>query len=511
MAANGILVRPLPSPSRGWLPRGRQGFFIAGAVIAADLLVSLFITHEQGQTARALGVAAGIAVVVWFAMGTRSALVAFAGWWGLLHSFLFSTNLGGSAGGASLNLSRALGGAIVVGAGLGLLRLRRSGARLPASLTAVLLFLVLYACDAVISPLRSLGAGDVVRVASGVFIGIAAFWVFDTRDRLLQISRAAYLGGVVVAVMTLVQYAIVKVSPGAAHAIFGSHAFVYSADQSHKNHVARVSGSLGAPGETSGFLVVTASFGLLRYALLRETQRTRGIAVGIALMGLAIASTLTRASTVAFLLLILIWMIQRQLRSVSAAGMRIKILTALLICAVLAVPVLGAQTLHTRLWDINPATSGTGFAQGRGAIWHTEFRRMKASNSPQLLFGHGAHTAELRGAPYINGLPTEVSPHNLLIWLIIETGLIGTALYIAFLIGAGKRYRAATRWGRYGYAGRVGAVGLAGLIAYQVQGLFLLSPTSPGHGIYFMLFVGATLRACTAASTTWRAASAEID
>ena len=458
-----------------------------------------------------LGVAAGVAVVFWFAMGTRSALVAFAGWWGLLHSFLFSTSLGGSAGGASLNLSRALGGAIVVGVGLGLLRLRRSGARLPAPITAVLLFLVLYAGDALISPLGSVGKGDAVRVASGVFVGIAAFWVFDTRDRLLQVSRAAYLGGVAVAAMTVVQYAVVKVSPGAAHAIFGSHAFIYSADQSHSNHVARVAGSLGAPGETSGFLVVTASFGLLRYALLRDTARRRGIVAGVALMGLAIVSTLTRASTAAFLLLIVIWMVQRQVRSVSAAGMRLKIVTALLICAVLAVPVLGAKTLHTRLWDINPATSGTGFAQGRGAIWHTEFRRMKASTVPQILLGHGAHTAELRGAPYINGQPSEVSPHNLLIWLVIETGVIGTALYIAFLIGAGRWYRAATRWGRYEYAGQVGAVGLAGLIAYQVQGLFLLSPTSPGHGIYFMLFVGATLRACTAASTTGRAASAKID
>ena len=86
-----------------------------------------------------------------------------------------------------------------------------------------------------------------------------------------------------------------------------------------------------------------------------------------------------------------------------------------------------------------------------------------------------------------------------------------TPVLLAFLIGAGRRYRAAARWRRYEDAGKVGAVGLAALIAYQVQGMFLLSPTSPGHGIYFMLFVGATLRACTAAPTAWRAASAQID
>ena len=70
---------------------------------------------------------------------------------------------------------------------------------------------------------------------------------------------------------------------------------------------------------------------------------------------------------------------------------------------------------------------------------------------------------------------------------------------------------AAARWRRYEDAGRVGAVALAGLIAYQVQGMFQLSPISPSHGIYFMLFVGATLRACTAAPSTWGAASAQID
>jgi len=506
MAANATLVRPLPS-----LRRGRQLALLFGAAIAADLSASLFITHEQGQVARVFGVAAGIAVVFWFAMGTRSALVAFTASWGLLHSFLFSTSLDGSEGPQSVNLSRALGGAIVVGVGLGLLRLRLRGGRLSPPLVAALLFLVLYACDAAISPLRSLGAGDAGRVASGVFIGIAAFYVFDTRDRLLQLSRAAFLGGVAVAAMTVVQYAITKVSPGAAHAIFGARAFVYSADQSRSNHVARVTGALGGPGETAGFLVVTASFGLLRYALLRDTARTRGIVAGVALMGAAIVSTLTRASTVAFLLLILIFMVQRQVRSVSAAGLRMKILVALLVAAVVAVPVLGSKTLHTRLWDINPTTSGTGFAQGRGAIWHTEMKRWDGSNVPHLLFGHGAHTSEIPGPPFINGAPTLTSVQNLLLWLLVETGLIGTVLYIAFLIGAGRRYRAAARWGRYEYAGQVGAVALAGLIAYQVQGMFELSPISPSHGLYFMLFIGATLRACTAAPITWRAASAQTD
>jgi hypothetical protein len=506
VAAVGTFARPLPDL------RGRRNLFLlVGAVIAVDLLASLFITHEQGDVVYVLGGAVAIGVVYWFAMGTRSALVAFAASWGLLHAYLFSTSVGGSAGGVSLNGSRAIGGAIVVGVGLGLLRLRRHSAPLPAPLIAVCLFLVLYTCDAVMSPLRSLGLGDAVRLASGVFMGIAAFWVFDTRERVLQLSRAAFIGGVAVAAMTIVQYAITKVSPGAAHAIFGKGAFVYSADQSHSNHVARVTGALGGPGETAGFLVVTASFGLLRYALLRDTARTRGIVAGIVLMGAAIVSTLTRASTVAFLLLILIFMVQRQIRSVSAAGMRMKILVAVMASVVLAIPVLGSQTLHTRLWDINPASSGTGFAQGRGAIWTSEIRRWDGSNVPHLLLGRGAHTSEVPGPPFINGAPTLTSVQNLFLWLIVETGVVGTVLYLFFLVSAGVRYRAATRWGRYEYAGQVGAVALAGLIAYQVQGMFELSPISPSHGLYFMLFVGATLRACTAAPRALRPATAQVE
>src|SRR5438270_443530 len=161
MAANGILVRPLPSLPRGLnsLPRGRSLVLLAGAVIAVDLIASLLITHEQGQTVRVFGLAVVVAVGFWFAMGTRSALVAFAA----------------------------------------------------------------------------------------------------------------------------VQVACTMVTPGAAHGLFASLWFVDSADQVLGNHVARVTGALGGPGETSVFLLVTASFGLLRYALLRDDARSRGIAAGVAL------------------------------------------------------------------------------------------------------------------------------------------------------------------------------------------------------------------------------------
>ena len=108
----------------------------------------------------------------------------------------------------------------------------------------------------------------------------------------------------------------------------------------------------------------------------------------------------------------------------------------------------------------------------------------------------GSHRACAKYATFSKSHGIQLSPHNLVIWLAIETGLVGTVLYAAFLIGTGVIYRRAARERRFSDAGKVGAVGLAALVAYQVQGMFTLSPNNPGHGLYFMIFVGATLRAC---------------
>lgn len=501
MAAGGILVRALP---RRQLHRELAS--AAALVLALELACSVLVVHWQNQTVRVVGAVVFIGAIAWFALGTRTALLALALTWGVLHAYLSATDLGGSAGGFNLNLSRALGAAIVVGVGLALLSLSVRGIRLPVPLRAVALFGALFVFEALIAPDRANAEADLVRVANGVLVGIAAFRVFDTRERLLKLAAVAYFGGLIVAGMTILQYALTKLAPGISDALFGAHATVQSYDPNAPRGVTRVLGPLGGPGETAGFLVVAAFFGLLRYAVLRESRKARTVPLGMALISAGVLATLTRSSFVALVLLVVLWLAQLQLRHVSAVAMRTKVLAGAAAVLVLAVPLIGMQNLQARLWDINPATSGSSFAQGRAAIWKKEMKIISSSSVPAIVFGHGAHTSYLNGRAsafrtstyqYSNREhTTELSPHNLIPWLVIETGLVGTILYVLFLIGTGVIYRRTTREHRFTYSGQVAAVGFAALIAYQVQGMFTLSPNNPGHGLYFMLFAGATLRAC---------------
>lgn len=491
MAGGGILLRATPR-----IDGARKLATVIAAVAVLDLAASMLIVHWQGQLVRIAGAVVLLGAVAWLAFGTRTALVALAALWGVLHSYLSDTDLGGSAGGQSLNLSRALGAAIVLGVGFSLLQSPPRSSRLARPLRILVLFMALFAVEAFNAPHRSAGVADFIRVSEGVIVGIAAYRLFDTRERLLQLARVVYLAGVTVGFITLLQFTLTRLAPPVAHALFGSHAFVRSYTPGQRGGVQRVLGPLGGPGETAGFLLIAAAFALLRYTLLRDTREARRVPLGIGIIATGLLATLTRASLGALILLFLVWMFQLQLRSVSGAALRTKITAIAVVVAILAVPMIGSQTLRSRLWDINPS-SGTSFAQGRGAIWANEVDLLKSSSAPQLVFGHGAHSSYL--GSYAPGQQTiiENSPHNLLVWLIVETGLVGSVLYLGFLVAAGANYRRAAREGRFRYSGQVGAVALAGLAAYQLQGLFTLSPNNPGHGVYFMLFVGATLRACS--------------
>jgi len=473
----------------------------AAAVAVLDVGASLLIVQWESQLVRIAGAVVLLAAVAWLAFGTRTALIALAALWGVLHSYLSDTDLGGSAGGQSLNLSRALGAAIVLGVGFSLLRSPPRSGRLAVPLRILVVFTVLFAVDTVISPNKSEGVADFIRVAEGVIVGIAAYRLFDTRERLLQLARVVYLAGVTVGFITLLQFTLTRLAPSLAHELFGAHAFIRSYTPGQRAGVQRVLGPLGGPGETAGFLLIAAAFGLLRYTLLRDSHQARRLPVGIGIIATGVLATLTRSSLGALILLLLVWMFQLQLRNISGAALRTKITVIAVVVAILAVPMIGSQTLRSRLWDIRPS-SGTSFAQGRGAIWADEIKLLKHSSATQLVFGHGAHSSYL--GTYAPGQLTiiENSPHNLLVWLAVETGLVGSVLYIGFLFAAGAAYRRAAREGRFQHTGKVGAAALAGLAAYQLQGLFTLSPNNPGHGVYFMLFIGATLRACTIVTPT---------
>jgi hypothetical protein len=470
---------------------------LACGAILADVALALLIARSERGVFALLAVVVFVAIVGACIIAPRQVLFGLAVLWGLLHSILLDFQLFDVAG-VSVSLSRGLGVVLVVG--LGILLLARTpetrGLPIAVPLRALLIFTLLFLIAVPIGPSGVDGGSDFVRVASGVLIGVAAFLVIDTRQRLLQLSRLAVISGAAVAAVTIAQFLLLRVSPGTAAAIFGSSFYERSYDVATQASAVRVGGPVGAPGETAGFLLVSLAFGLLRYSLLRDGATQRPRLFWLLLISCGVLATLTRAGIAAMLILVLAWAAQDQLRSVSLVAIRARVLALVAVVALLAVPFLGAENVSSRLSDVNPATSGANFAQGRASVWGREVAMLRTSSPVQLLIGHGAHSSYL--LTYRGGLtPDRISPHNLMLWLLVETGLIGAVVYLVFLFGLAGRYLSVSQARRFAPEGKVAAVALAALLAYTAQDMFTLSVGSAGHRWHFMLFVGATLRACT--------------
>jgi O-antigen ligase len=223
---------------------------------------------------------------------------------------------------------------------------------------------------------------------------------------------------------------------------------------------------------------------------------------------LAIAITLTRAAIGALLVLLVVWAVQRQ-RSSGTVALRLRVFGLIAVTAAVAVPVIGAATIASRLSDANPTTAGSNFAQGRAVIWSQEFHLIGTSSPLALFLGHGAHAAYVSIETPLGFVPD--SPHNIFLWGIVEIGLAGTALYVAFLVSSIGLYARFARIERYRFKGQVAAVGIAMSIAYLVQDQFTLSVSSPGHRWYFMLFLGATLSVLVRSDAEKPATALDVD
>ncbi len=361
----------------------------------------------------------------------------------------------------------------------------------PGALRALCAFCVLYVLEAFAAPSFSDAAADVVRLASGIALAVLAFHLIDTPERLRTLLRVVTLSGFVVGVVVIVQFVLIRADDTLAHALFGKN-FYDTSYASDSEFAVRVTGTVGGPGEASAFLLVVAMFTLLRYTLGRDKRRSRTDVVILTTICLALLLTLTRTTSAALILLLVVWAAMQPFRSVSAASLRLRLAASIAIVAVAAVPFIGAKTLQTRLADVDPRGSGASFAQGRGAIWDAEIHRLEAAGPGQLLVGHGAHTAYV---PIFLKVESEAqSPHNIFLWLLVETGLVGLGVYLAFVLGIARAFWRASRSRTSELARKVGAVGVAAIAAYSLLDFFILTPLSPGHRWYYMLFVGATLR-----------------
>ena len=154
-----------------------------------------------------------------------------------------------------------------------------------------------------------------------------------------------------------------------------------------------------------------------------------------------------------------------------------------------------SSAVQARATDANPFTSGSSFAQGRGKIWESRWHTLKSSSPLELAVGHGAHSSYAAVEGDRSGIA--FSSHNFVLWLLIETGVIGLALYVSSLAALARLFRRATHVARFSPAGQAGAVGLAALATFVLLNMFQLSINVPAYGWYFMLLFGATLRVAT--------------
>jgi hypothetical protein len=491
--AAGTVPRLARGPRRA-AGRRALGALAVAAIAGAELLLAAALTSHVDAALVVVMAVAGIAVAA-CVLAPWPALLALAAVWAPAHAILADYRLA-EVQYLELTLSRLLGVFILLGFGCLLVvnaGARAEPSRLPYPLRALCGFLILFALATAISSSTD-GLVDLVRVASGVVIALVAYRTVDSLERLSRLSAVVVYGGLLVAAVTIVQFTLVRVQPGLAHALFGESFYARSYDVADPGLSAvRVFGPLGGAGETAGALLVAFVFGLLRYSLGRDGRPKVTDVVWLVVIGAGILATLTRAAAVALLVLLLAWSLQRQLGSISAVALRTRLALLVAGLAVLTLPLLGARDIQTRFSDVNPTASGQAFAQGRGEIWSKELALIRSADPLQLALGRGAHASYV--AVPQPGDPTAVqSPHNLFLWLVIETGLVGTITYLAFVLGAAALFLAAGRVSRFTPRGQIASVGLAALAAYSVLDLFLLTVPSPGHRWYFMLFLGAALR-----------------
>lgn len=475
-----------PGRCRGW---GEPALTAAGfaGLVAAEAAVAFAI--GGAGTRAVVGVLVLLSAGTFCLLAPRIALLSIAAAWGVLHTVLLDFKLV-DVGSVQLTLSRALGVVIVLFLGLSVVGLIVTGRgrhpRLPLPLRALFAFLLLFAADALVTA-SSAALSDVVRVASGVVLGLAAYYVIDTPGRLARLLTVVTYCGTVVGAVTSLQFALSKAAPGLAESLFGSS--FYSTSFAHGAaggaFATRVHGPLGSPDETGVFLLVTLAFALLRYTCRAEVADRRRAQLPILVIALGMFSTLTRTAVAGSLVLLLAWAFQRQIKSSAVVAARTRILGLISVVAVVGASFAGASTLSSRVADINP-TGGAGFAQGRGSIWAHEIAALKSGGPVRLVTGHGVHASYVIGGD---------SPHNIAIWLLVETGLIGLAVYGVFAFALARTYFRQARARRFTLLGKAAALGFALVLAYLVVDSFVLTPPSSGNRWYFMLFVGATMRA----------------
>ncbi len=466
-------------------------------LIAVELLAGLALSRQATLTVGGLIVCA---VAGYSFLRPVRALLVFVAVWGPIHGALLAQSARGGAA------TRAVGLAVLLGLGIALLDRRLTGSppSTPGPVRLLVLFTAVYAMAVTWAPDPSAGVSDLVKIGGGVLLALASFAVIDSPQRLLSLCRAATLGGAVIALIVSVQFILLQTNKRLAESIFGSTFYSQSFNSLPGSVPQRVGDTFGGASDVGGFLLVCSGFALLLYTLMRDTSRERTTLLLLGLISFGIMATLTRTAVGGFVIALAIWTLYWPLRAIAPVAARTRLILASVLLTSLLVLVAG-NTLAARLSDLNPSSSGAQFATGRGAVWSSELARLRTAGLREITGGQGAHTSETLVYSSATGHTRAFAPHDVFLWLVIETGLIGLVLYTSAFSWLTLRLLKVARRGDFSTTRKIGTVGLAMTVAYMVNLLFHNAQTSVTTSWYFMIFAGAVLRGTVAPAGAGRA------
>lgn len=448
-------------------------------VIAADIALA-YAVSDRGALEAVLGAVIGLEALAMCIFRTRSALLIFVALWGAVH-VLLSNGEAGVTGGASASVSQLIGVTVTLGFGIAVLTLhsRRGSEPVPLALRAFAIFACLYAVAELLTPERASGLSDFIKLVGGLVLGFAGYYFIRDERRLLSLARAVEIAALLVAGAALVQF------------IAGSSLGLPSTVET--GGLSRVSSVVGSPNGTADFLLVCAGFILLRYTLRRDKHGARFDLGMLIIVSLGIIVTFTRADIAALVVMFLIWAALRQVRSISATALRVRLAIVVIGVAVAVVGAVGTGPLLSRLEGRRGASTQADILNGRAEVWSTDLHKLESANLGTLLIGSGAHTSYT--TVYITQAEADViyPPHDLFLWLAIETGLVGLAVYVTALFSLCRSFLRTARGSRFTPSGQVAAVAFATTIAFVIDGMFHNTQLSADSDWYFMLFVGAAL------------------
>jgi hypothetical protein len=479
--ARGSFRRPAGGPGPSAIREGARHWLPGSTLVVALDLACAYVAFDRGSVEIVVGAVVGLEMLALCVFRPRASLIAFTAVWGVVHVLLSNGEVEGS-GGAGASISKLVGVTVVVGFGIAVARLRaeRGSQPLLFPLKAFVVFVCMYGIAEVITPYHSAGLSDLVKVAGGLVLALVAYYVIDNEGPLLRLALAAGIAGTAVAGVALLQ-SIFGLEVGVAAAYPGS------------SGVFRATSLTGSANGTADFLLVCAGFMLLRYTLQRERRRARLDLAILCVVCFGVVVTFTRADIIALFVMFAIWASVWQLRSVSAFALRARLVLTLAAVALAVVQLVGGTAIESRLEGRLTLTSKAHLLNGREEIWSGELRKLESASLNTILIGNGAHTSYT--SVYVPQAERyhEFAPHDLFLWLLIETGLIGLLVYVSALTGLCREFLTAARRRRFTPSGCIGAVALATTIAFTLDSMFHNTQVSSGSYWYFMLFAGAAL------------------